>query len=122
MKRYTPERIVTMLREAETSGETIAGFCRRKGISEVSFYRWRAKYGGLDQSEAKRLKALEAENAKLKKLLAEAMLANDVLKEVVQKSDHTGGPSSGDWTDDADGLGRTSRQSVESVVQTRGAV
>jgi transposase-like protein len=74
-----------MLREAETSGETIEGFCRRKGISEVSFYRWRAKYGRLDQSEAKRLKALEAENAKLKKLLAEAILANDVLKEVVQK-------------------------------------
>jgi putative transposase len=85
MKRYAPEQIVNMLREAETTDETVEVFCRRKGISEVSFYRWRAKYGGLDQSEAKRLKALEVENAKLKKLLAEAMLANDTLKEVVQK-------------------------------------
>lgn len=90
MKRYTPEQIVTMLREAETSGETIEGFCRRDQRGELLqpmrvASRWRAKYGGLDQSEAKRLKTLEAENAKLKKLLAEAMLANDVLKEVVQK-------------------------------------
>lgn len=85
MKRYTPEQIVSMLREAELSDETIEGFCRRKGISEVSFYRWRAKYGGMDQSEAKKLKTLEVENAKLKKLLAEAILANDVLKEVVAK-------------------------------------
>jgi putative transposase len=65
--------------------ETVEAFCRRKGISEVSYYRWRAKYGSLDQSEAKRLKTLEVENAKLKKLLAEAILANDVLKEVVAK-------------------------------------
>jgi putative transposase len=85
MKKYTPEQIVMMLREAETGEETVEAFCRRKGISEVSYYRWRAKYGSLDQSEAKRLKTLEAENAKLKKLLAEAILANDVLKEVVAK-------------------------------------
>jgi putative transposase len=85
MKRHTPEQIVTMLREAEVGDETVEAFCRRKGVSEVSFYRWRTKYGGMDQSEAKRLKALEVENAKLKKLLAEAILANDVLKEVVAK-------------------------------------
>jgi putative transposase len=85
MKKYTPEQIVMMLREAEMGEETVEAFCRRKGISEVSYYRWRAKYGSLDQSEAKRLKTLEVENAKLKKLLAEAILANDVLKEVVAK-------------------------------------
>lgn len=85
MKKYTPEQIVMMLREAEMGEETVEAFCRRKGISEVSYYRWRAKYGSLDQSEAKRLKTLEVENAKLKKLLAEAILANDVLKEVVSK-------------------------------------
>lgn len=85
MKRYTPEHIVSTLREAETSDETVEVFCRRKGISEVSFYRWRAKYGGMDQSEAKKLKTLEVENGKLKRLLAEAILANDVLKEVVAK-------------------------------------
>ena len=87
MKRYAPEQIVQILREAETQGEpgTIDEFCRRKGISTVSYYRWRAKYGGLEVSEAKRLKELEQENARLKKLLAEAMLANDGLKEVLAK-------------------------------------
>ena len=85
MKRYTSEQIVNTLREAETSGETVEVYCRRKGISTVSFYRWRAKYGGMDQSEAKRLKTIELENARLKKLLAEVVLANDVLKEVVGK-------------------------------------
>jgi putative transposase len=93
MKRYTPEQIVQVLREAEVSSdqEPIDEFCRRKGISTVSYYRWRAKYGGLEVSEAKRLKELEQENARLKKLLAEAMphrdlrLANDGLKEVLVK-------------------------------------
>jgi putative transposase len=87
MKRYTPEQIVQMLREWEVSGdqETIEEFCRRKGVSTVSYYRWRAKYGGLEVSEARRLKELEQENARLKKLLAEVMLANDGLKEVLSK-------------------------------------
>ncbi len=87
MKRYTSEQIVQMLREAEVNGEheTTDEFCRRKGISTVSYYRWRSKYGGLEVSEAKRLKELELENARLKKLLAEAMLANDGLKEVLAK-------------------------------------
>lgn len=85
MKKYTPEQIVTMLREVETGDETVEVFCRRKGISTVSLYRWRAKYGGMAEHEAKRLKTLEHENARLKKLLAEALIANDVLKEVVGK-------------------------------------
>ena len=85
MKQHTPEEIITILREAEASPESVADFCRRKGIAEATLYRWRQKYGNLQMDEAKRLKALEAENAKLKKMLAEAMLANDGLKEVLAK-------------------------------------
>jgi len=85
MKQHTPEDIIAILREAEASQESVADFCRRKGIAEATLYRWRQKYGNLQMDEAKRLKALEAENAKLKKMLAEAMLANDGLKEVLAK-------------------------------------
>jgi putative transposase len=59
--------------------------CRKRGFSEASFYLWRSKYGGMNVSDAKRLKVLEVENAKLKKLLAEAMLENEVTKEALQK-------------------------------------
>jgi len=85
MKQHTAEEIVTILREAETVTESVADFCRRKGIAEATFYRWRQKYGNLQIDEAKRLKALEVENAKLKKMLAEAMLVNEGLKEVLAK-------------------------------------
>ncbi len=85
MKRRSPEEIVLLLREAETSSESIVDFCRRKGISDQTFYRWRQQYGGLDVDEAKRLKQLEVENAKLKKLVAEIMLANEGLKEILSK-------------------------------------
>jgi putative transposase len=84
-KKHTPEQIVRILREAETTEEPIEAFCRRKEISTVSYYRWRAKYGGMDITEAKRLKELEQENARLKKLLADMMLANDGLKEFLSK-------------------------------------
>lgn len=84
-KKYTAEQIITILREAETSGETVELFCRRKEISTVSYYRWRAKYGGLDAAEARRLRELEQENARLKKLLADTLLANDVLKDYLSK-------------------------------------
>jgi putative transposase len=85
MKQHTAEDIVTILREAEASTESVTDFCRRKGIAEATLYRWRQKYGNLQVDEAKRLKALEAENAKLKKMLAEVMLANEGLKEVLAK-------------------------------------
>jgi putative transposase len=85
MKQHTAEEIVTILREAEAGTESVADFCRRKGIAEATLYRWRQKYGNLQVDEAKRLKALETENAKLKKLLAEALLANEGLKEVLAK-------------------------------------
>jgi putative transposase len=85
MKQHTPEEIVLILREAEASTESVTDFCRRKGLAEATLYRWRQKYGNLQVDEAKRLKALETENAKLKKLLAEALLANEGLKEVLAK-------------------------------------
>ncbi len=85
MKKHTPEGIIRLLREAEASSETTAEFCRRQGISEQTLYRWRQKYSNLDQDEAKRLKSLEIENVKLKKLLAEALLANEAIKEVLAK-------------------------------------
>lgn len=84
MKRskLTEGEIVGILREQE-AGEKTADVCRRHGVSSTTFYAWKAKYGGLDVSEAKRLKALEEENGKLKWLLAEAMLDNTALKDLL---------------------------------------
>ena len=78
--RFTEEQIIAILKEQE--GARTAEVCRRHGISDATFYKWKAKYGGLEVSEARRLKALEDENARLKKLLAEAMLDNAMLKDV----------------------------------------
>jgi putative transposase len=83
--RFTEEQIIAILREQEAGMET-SDVCRKHGISGATFYAWKAKYGGLDVSQARRLKVLEDENAKLKKLLAEAMLDNAVLKEVTSKN------------------------------------
>ncbi len=84
MKRskFTEEQIVGILREQE-AGEKTADVCRRHGISGATFYAWKAKYGGLEVSDAKRLKTLEEENGKLKRLLAEAMLDNTALKDLL---------------------------------------
>lgn len=83
-KRFTEEQIIGFLREADT-GVTVKELCRRHGFSEASYYLWRSKFGGMDVSDAKRLKALESENAKLKKLLAESMLENEVAREALRK-------------------------------------
>jgi putative transposase len=82
--RFTEEQIIGVLREHE-AGSTVAELCRRHGISSATFYAWKAKFGGMEVSEAKRLKALEAENAKLKRLYADAMLDNAGLKELLAK-------------------------------------
>jgi putative transposase len=84
-KRHTEEQIIAILKEHEAGMKT-ADLCRKHGISETSFYNWKAKYGGLEVSEAKRLKGLESENAKLKKLLADAMLDNAALKDLLAKN------------------------------------
>jgi len=83
-KRFTEEQIIKILREQE-SGQATAEVCRRHGIASGTFYKWKAKFGGMDVSDARKLRALEAENAKLKKLLAEAMLDNAILKDVTSK-------------------------------------
>jgi putative transposase len=86
MKRskFSEEQIIGVLKEHEVGAKT-ADLCRKHGISEATFYNWKSKYGGLEVSEAKRLKALQGENAKLKKLLAEAMLDNAALKDLLTK-------------------------------------
>ena len=83
-KRFTEEQIIGFLREAET-GLPVAELCRRHGFSEASYYLWRNKFGGMSVSDAKRLKELELENARLKRLLAESMLENEVTKEALRK-------------------------------------
>jgi len=82
--RFSEEQIIGILKEQEAGAKT-ADVCRKHGISGATFYQWKAKYGGLDVSEARRLKALEDENTRLKKLLAESMLDNAVLKEIASK-------------------------------------
>lgn len=78
-KRFTEEQIIGALREAE-AGVPVNELCRKYGFSDATFYNWRSKYGGMDVSEARRLKMLEAENARLKKLVGEPMLDNEALK------------------------------------------
>jgi putative transposase len=82
--RFSEEQIIAILREQE-AGIATAEICRRHGVSSATFYAWKAKYGGLDVSQARKLKALEDENTRLKKLLAEAMLDVAVLRDVTAK-------------------------------------
>jgi putative transposase len=82
--RYTEEQIFGILRE-QAAGTPVTELCRKHGMGEATFYTWRSKYGGLEVNEAKGLRALEAENAKLKRLLADAMLDNAALKELLGK-------------------------------------
>ena len=95
MKRskFTEEQIIGILREQEAGAKT-AELCRRHGISSATFYAWKAKFGGMEVSDAKRLKALEEENAKLKKLLAESMLDVSTLREML--GNNIRGPARGD--------------------------
>jgi len=83
-KRYSEEQIIKVLKEAE-SGMTVAEVCRSRGVSEATFYNWRRKYGGMEQSEIHRLRELEAENARLKRIVAQQAMDNDLLKEINSK-------------------------------------
>jgi len=82
--RFTEEQIIGILREQE-AGIPVADLCRKHGLSSPTFYKWKAKFGGMDVSEARRLKALEEENAKLKRMLADSMLDNVALKDLLGK-------------------------------------
>ena len=83
--RFTQDQVIGLLKEHQ-AGATVADLCRKYGVSDATFYKWRSKYGGMEVSEAKRLKALEDENARLKKLLAESMLDVSTLKEMLGKN------------------------------------
>ena len=83
-KRFTEAQIVGFLREAD-AGEAGKDLCRKHGFSEASYYLWRSKFGGMNVSDAKRLKELETENARLKKLLAESLLENEVTREALRR-------------------------------------
>src|SRR3954449_510083 len=94
-KRFTEAQIVGFLREAD-AGIPVKDLCRKHGFSDASYYLWRSKFGGMSVSDAKRLKELEIENTRLKKLLADALLENEVTREVLRKSgDRTGSTRGG---------------------------
>jgi putative transposase len=84
--QFTNEQIVSILQEAQRGDKPVLALCKDKGISEATFYAWRKKFGGMNTRDVQRLKDLEKENARLKKLLAERVLENDVLKEALSKN------------------------------------
>jgi putative transposase len=122
-KRFTEEQIIAVLKEHEAGAKT-ADLARKHGISEATFYNWKAKFGGMDVSEAKRLKALEDENAKLKKLLAEQMLDAAALRELLSKMYGPPRPCKGRFADDdavcinVSGLSRVSRCCGQAMMRS----
>jgi putative transposase len=92
--RFTEEQIIAVLREQE-AGVSTAEVCRKHGVSSATFYKWKSKFGGLEVSEAKRLRALEDENGRLKRMLADAMLDNAALKDLLEKSGDAGRATGG---------------------------
>ena len=84
-KRFTEEQVIGILRQAEADGVVIRDLCKKHNLTEQTFFRWRNKYGGMSVPDARRLKELEAENAKLKKLLAEQLLVTEGFKEIASK-------------------------------------
>ena len=84
-KRFTDEQVIATLREAETGAMPIKALCKKHNISEQTFFRWRNRFGGMKVPDARRLKDLESENARLKRLVAEQMLVIDGMKEIVRK-------------------------------------
>lgn len=84
--QFTDEQIVAILQEAEKGEKSVTALCKEKGIADVTFYRWRSKFGGMQPKEAQRLRELEKENARLKRLLAEQVMETDLLKDVLAKN------------------------------------
>jgi putative transposase len=84
-KNWSEEQIISILKQAE-AGRTVAEMCREHGVSDATYYKWKSKYGGLEVNEARRLKSLEDENSRLKRLLADAMLDNAALKDALSKN------------------------------------
>lgn len=84
-KRFTDEQIISILREAEAGAMPIKALSKKHNITEQTFFRWRNKFGGMDVSDARRLKDMESENSRLKRLVAEQMLVIDGMKEIVRK-------------------------------------
>ena len=84
-KRFTDEQIIGILREAEAGAMSIKALCKKHNVTEQTFFRWRNRFGGMDVPDARRLKDLESENARLKRLVAEQMLVIDGMKEIVRK-------------------------------------
>ena len=105
-KRFSEEQIIGFLREAD-GGLAIKELCRRHGFSEASYYLWRSKFGGMNVSDAKRLRELETENSRLKKLLAESMLENQVTREALRKSGDRTGKTLAGAADAIEGTERT---------------
>lgn len=108
-KRYSAEQIITKLREAEvlsSQGRTVPEVCRQLGVSANTYYRWRKEYGGLEIDQARKLKTLEKENSRLKKLVAEQALDIEILKERCGEIDFSGAkaPGSGEDKDRAEDL------------------
>jgi putative transposase len=98
-KNYTTEQIIKKLREAEvlqSKGETVEQICRKLGVSDVTYYRWRKEYAGMQVEQARRLKDLEQENARLKKLVADLSLDNSILKEVARENSKPAEETEGD--------------------------
>jgi putative transposase len=108
--RFTEEQIIGMLKEQEAGAKT-ADVCRKHGISAATFYKFKAKFGGMDVSDARRLKALEDENARLKKLLAEQMLDNAILKDVTSKNVWSAPALQGIWIS----VGRSLRKCIRPL-------
>ena len=91
--QHTAEQIIKILDQAATGEQSVAAVCREQGIAETTFYRWRKAYGGMSVNEAQRPEALERENSRLKRLLAERMLENDLLRELLGKRAERGRPT-----------------------------
>ena len=110
--RFTEEKIIGVLREAE-AGAKVPELCRRNGISEATYYNWKARYGGMDVSQLRRLKELEAENARLKRMYADLSLTHHALQEVVAKSPEPA-PAGGSGDSDGQGVRRLGAQRLPS--------